>query len=72
MTKKKINVIIIIMVIFFALFFAGSFAYEEYRIRKSDQEYSEKWEKEEGQLKDEHSSGNTNEDLGDQNDPIKQ
>lgn len=67
MTKKKINVIIVIMIIFIALFFAGSFAYEEYIMRQSDREYEDRWENEEGQLKDENSSGNTNEDLKDNN-----
>lgn len=70
MTKKKINVIIVIMVIFFALFFAGSFAYEEYRIRKSDEEYAERWDREEDQIKDNNTAGNTNSDLsGNQSNP---
>ena len=71
MTKKKINVIIVIMVIFFALFFAGSFAYEEYRIRKSDEEYSKQWENDEDQLKNNNTSGSTNEDLSNQADPAQ-
>lgn len=41
MTKKKINVIITIMIIFIVLFLAGSFAYENYQIRKQDEEYNE-------------------------------
>ena len=69
MTKKKINVFIIIMVIFFALFFAGSFAYEEYRIRKSDEEYSKQWEQDEDNLKDSNSSGDIHDDLGEQQNP---
>ena len=67
MTKKKINVIIIIMVIFIALFFAGSFAYEEYIMNKSDQESQRLWEEEQEKLKEENSSGNINEDLKNNN-----
>lgn len=41
MTKKKINVIISIMIVFIVLFLAGSFAYENYQIRKQDEQYEE-------------------------------
>lgn len=41
MTKKKINVIISIMIVFIVLFLAGSFAYENYQIRKQDEQYEQ-------------------------------
>ncbi len=41
MTKKKINIFITIMIVFIVLFLAGSFAYESYKINKSDQQYEE-------------------------------
>ena len=41
MTKKKINVILTIMVVFIVLFLAGSFAYENYLFKKQDAEYNE-------------------------------
>ena len=41
MTKKKINIIITIMIVFIVLFLAGSFAYENYQIRKQDEKYEE-------------------------------
>lgn len=61
MTKKKINVIITIMIIFIVVFLAGSFAYENYIIRKQDQEYEESL-KNLDQKQEENSSGKTNEE----------
>ena len=40
MTNKKINVILMIMLAFIVLFLAGSFAYENYLFRVSDENYS--------------------------------
>lgn len=61
MTKKKINVIITIMIIFIVVFLAGSFAYENYIIRKQDQEYEESL-KNLDQKQEENASGKTNEE----------
>lgn len=61
MTKKKINVIITIMIIFIVVFLAGSFAYESYIIRKQDQEYEESL-KNLDQKQEENASGKTNEE----------
>ena len=69
MTKKKINVFIVIMVIFFAVFFAGSFAYEEYRIRKSDEEYSKQLDNDLDNLQNSNSSGDIHDDLENQQNP---
>ena len=69
MTKKKINVFIVIMVIFFAVFFAGSFAYEEYRIRKSDDEYSKQLDNDLDNLQNSNSSGDIHDDLENQQNP---
>ena len=61
MTKKKINVILTIMVVFIVLFLAGSFAYENYLIKKQDQEYAESL-KDLDSKQEENSSGKTNEE----------
>lgn len=61
MTKKKINVIITIMIIFIVVFLAGSFAYESYIIRKQDQEYEESLTNLD-QKQEENASGKTNEE----------
>lgn len=62
MTKKKINIIITIMVVFVVLFLAGSFAYENYQIRKQDEKYEESL-KDLDDTQKENESGKTNEDL---------
>lgn len=41
MTSKKINIIVTVMVIFFVLFFAGSFAYESWQMRIADEKESQ-------------------------------
>ena len=41
MTNKKINVIVLIMVIFIVLFFSISVAYDSYLLQKQDAEYVE-------------------------------
>lgn len=61
MTKKKINIIITIMIVFIVLFFAGSFAYENYQIRKQDEKYEEELKNLEEKQK-ENESGKTNEE----------
>ena len=61
MTKKKINVIITIMIVFIVLFLAGSFAYENYIIRKQDEKYEQSLD-DLSQKQEENSSGKTNEE----------
>lgn len=61
MTKKKINIIITIMIIFIVLFLAGSFAYENYQIRKQDEKYEESLKDLDKTQKD-NESGKTNEE----------
>lgn len=61
MTKKKINVIITIMVVFIVLFMAGSFAYENYLIKKQDQQYEQSL-KDLDDKKQENSTGKTNQE----------
>ena len=59
MTKKKINVILTIMVVFIVLFLAGSFAYENYLFNKQDAEYNESLKDLDGKQQ-ENASGLTN------------
>lgn len=59
MTKKKINVILTIMVVFIVLFLAGSFAYENYLFRIQDAEYNESL-KDLDNKQQENSTGKTN------------
>lgn len=61
MTKKKINIIISIMIVFIVLFLAGSFAYENYQIRKQDEKYEEELKNLDEKQK-ENESGKTNEE----------
>ena len=61
MTKKKINVLISIMIVFIVLFLAGSFAYENYLINKQDQQYEESL-KDLNNTEHESSSGKTSEE----------
>lgn len=61
MTKRKINIIITIMIVFIVLFLAGSFAYENYQIRKQDEQYEQSL-KDLDESKKEYESGKTNEE----------
>lgn len=61
MTKRKINIIITIMIVFIVLFLAGSFAYENYQIRKQDEQYEQNL-KDLDESKKEYESGKTNEE----------
>ena len=61
MTKKKINIIISIMIVFIVLFLAGSFAYENYIIRKQDEKYEQSLD-DLDQKQEENASGKTNEE----------
>jgi len=62
MNKKTINVIIGIVFAFFVIFFAGSFAYENYIINKSDQDYEQSLDKDTDELEKENQSGQTNDE----------
>lgn len=59
MTKKTLNVLMIIMATFFVLFFGGSIAYENYLRTKSDEQYEEQWKKEQAEKENENASGST-------------
>lgn len=59
MTKKTLNTIITIMIVFFVLFFAGSFAYETYTRNKSDALAQQQWEEEQRRKEQENASGPT-------------
>ena len=61
MSRKTINVIIGIVFAFILVFFSGSFAYENYLIQKSDEEYSRQQEELDEIAKD-NQSGATNEE----------
>jgi hypothetical protein len=60
MGRKTINVIIGIVFAFFIVFFAGSFAYEQYIINKSDRDYDSTVQEETDNLEKENESGQTN------------
>lgn len=62
MSRKAINIIIGIAIAFFILFFAGSIAYEQYVINKSDSEYNENLEEDLDETSKEHQSGQTNDE----------
>ena len=59
MTKKTLNVLITIMIVFFVLFFAGQLAYETYSRNRSDQIAQEQWEEEQARKEQENASGPT-------------
>ena len=59
MTGKKINIIVCIMVIFFVLFFAGSFAYQGWLIQKSDEQEAQSTQQWEESASKENASGDT-------------
>jgi uncharacterized membrane protein YgaE (UPF0421/DUF939 family) len=60
MTRKTMNVIIGILVGFIVVFFAGSFAYENYLIERSDSQYEQTLEGELDEASKENQSGATN------------
>ena len=62
MSKSRINKIITIMVIFVVLFLAGTFAYENYVIRKADKEYEESM-KDLPAIEEDNSSGKVNNEI---------
>lgn len=62
MTRKAMNVIIGIVIAFIVVFFAGSFAYEQYLIRLSDAEYNQKTDDELSKEYDDNKSGSTNDE----------
>jgi len=62
MSKKTINKIITVLVIFIVLFLAGTFAYENYLIKKADMEYEESLKDLPG-IEQDHETGDVNNDL---------
>jgi uncharacterized membrane protein YgaE (UPF0421/DUF939 family) len=62
MTRKTMNVIIGILVAFIVVFFAGSFAYENYIIERSDAQYDRNLEGELDQAAKDNQSGATNDE----------
>ena len=62
MSKKTINKIITILVVFIVLFLAGTFAYENYLIKQNDKQYEESLKDLPG-IQDENSTGDVNNDL---------
>jgi uncharacterized protein YpmB len=63
MSKKTLNKIISILVIFIVLFLAGTFAYENYLIKQADKEYEESLKDLPG-IEQDHEAGDVNNDLG--------
>ena len=59
MTSKKINIIVCIMVIFFALFFAGSFAYDSWAKQKEDERFAQEQQQWEEDASKDNASGET-------------
>ena len=62
MSKSSINAVITVMIIIFVLFFAGSFAYENFRIQQSDRMYEQRLDKDMEQAEKDSQSGQTNEE----------
>ncbi len=56
------NIIIGMLVGFIVIFFAGSFAYENYLIEKSDQQYEDTLEDELDETAKDNASGSTNQE----------
>lgn len=63
MTGKIMNIIIGILLTFMVVFFAGSFAYENYLMNQSDKQYEESLESDLDQTSKEHQSGSTNDEV---------
>ena len=59
MTGRKINIIVVVMVIFFTLFFAGSFAYESWQMQKADEKYANEQQEWEENTSKNNASGST-------------
>lgn len=59
MTKKTLNVLMVIMATFFVLFFGVSIAYENYLRAKSDEEYEQQWKEDQAKKEEENASGPT-------------
>ncbi len=62
MTKSKMNFVIVIMIVFIAVFFAGSFAYENYIKAKSDSDYEHSLQTDLNESQKENSSGQINDE----------
>ena len=62
MSRKTLNVIIGIVVSFIVIFFAGSSAYKDYKMRMSDSQYESSLEEDMDETSKENASGPTNEE----------
>jgi uncharacterized protein YpmB len=62
MTRKALNIIMGILVTFIVVFFAGSFAYDNYLMEKSDQSYEQSLEGDLDQASKDNQSGATNQE----------
>ena len=62
MTRKTLNIIMGILVAFIVVFFAGSFAYDNYIMEKSDQNYEQSLEGDLDQTAKDNQSGATNQE----------
>lgn len=62
MGRKSLNIIIGIVLAFIVIFFAGSFAYENYIINKSDQNYEDSLDKDLEDASKDNQSGATTEE----------
>ena len=62
MTRRTMNIIIGILVAFVVVFFAGTFAYENYIIEQSDAQYDRTLEGELDETAKENQSGATNDE----------
>lgn len=62
MSRKAINIITGILIGLIAVFFAGSFAYEQYIIRKSDEQLEQSTQDDLDSIAKDNQSGETNEE----------
>lgn len=62
MGRKAMNIIIGIVLSCFVIFFAGSFAYEQYLINKSDSDYEQSLDKDLDETSKDNQSGATTEE----------
>ena len=62
MGRKAMNIIIGIVLSCFVAFFAGSFAYEQYLINKSDSDYEQSLDKDLDETSKDNQSGATTEE----------
>ena len=62
MTRKALNIIMGILVAFIVVFFAGSFAYDNFLMEQSDRQYEQSLEGDLDQASKDNQSGATNQE----------